>query len=236
MQRSVPYESIPNGWYAVAQSSELRRERIVERTYFGREWVLWRTASGRAVMQDAYCPHLGANLGDGCVRGEQIRCPFHGFEFSSTGDCVKTAYGKRPPARAKLDGLPIVEHDGLIFAWYHAEDDAPTWEPPVFGADGFTDFIFLSRRFRGHPQETSENSSDLGHFGPVHSYAKAELIGESVVDGHVLKARYRVMRNLDFVGLPGAAGPDLGPDRKSKRWNSGNRGTSNPFSGLKKKN
>jgi len=205
MKRSVPYESIPNGWFAVALSHELRRARLLERRYFGQDWVVWRSESGRVAMQDAYCPHLGANLGDGCVVGEHIRCPFHGFEFAATGECVKTAYGKRPPARARLFGLPVVERDGVVFAWFHAEGDAPTWEPPNFAAPGFTPFRFEIRSFRGHPQETSENSSDLGHFGPVHAYAKAEMQGDSVVDGHVLRARYRVMRSLDFVGIPGAS-------------------------------
>lgn len=205
MTRPVPYEAIPDGWYAVAYSNELRRGSLLERRYFDRAWVLWRTESGRAVMQDSFCPHLGANLADGCVKGENLRCPFHGFEFSESGECVKTAYGKRPPARARLEGIPVVERDGLVFAWHHAMGDAPTWEPPSFAAPGFTDFRFLMRTFRGHPQETSENSSDLGHFGPVHAYDRAELVGESVIEGHVLKAHYRVMRSLDFIGIPQAA-------------------------------
>jgi nitrite reductase/ring-hydroxylating ferredoxin subunit len=205
MRPGVPYESIPNGWFAVARSGEIRRGKLIERKYFGRDWVLWRSSSGRIAMQDTYCPHLGANLADGCVKGEHLRCPFHGFEFSASGECMKTAYGKRPPARARLEGLPLLERDGLVFAWFHAQDEAPTWEPPCFEAAGFTGFRFLERSFRGHPQEVSENSSDLGHFGPVHSYAKAERIGESSIEGHLLKARYRVMRSLDFIGIPNAS-------------------------------
>ena len=48
--------------------------------------------SQRSVI-DAYCPHLGANLGiEGTVVGDRIRCAFHGCvcgeECSSFLDCV----------------------------------------------------------------------------------------------------------------------------------------------------
>ena len=43
---------------------------------------------------DAYCPHLGANLGvGGHVRGNCIECPFHGWRFDGeTGQCVSIPY------------------------------------------------------------------------------------------------------------------------------------------------
>lgn len=203
MTRPIPYESIPNGWFAVATSDEVPRAKVLERRYFGREWVLWRTEGGAIAMQDAYCPHLGAHLGDGCVKGESLRCPFHAFEFSTSGECVKTAYGKRPPARARLEGLPVREFDGLVFAWFHAEREAPTWAPPRFATPDRTAFRVHTFHLRGHPQEVSENSSDLGHFGPVHAYASAEMVGEAKVEGHLLKAEYKVIRSLDWIGLPG---------------------------------
>ena len=49
--------------------------------YFDREMIGWRTASGEAVVMDAYCEHLGAHLGyGGQVEGEVIQCPFHGWQ------------------------------------------------------------------------------------------------------------------------------------------------------------
>jgi cholesterol 7-dehydrogenase len=40
--------------------------------------VLFRTESGEAKVLDAYCPHMGADLGVGSkVVGDCIECPFH---------------------------------------------------------------------------------------------------------------------------------------------------------------
>ncbi len=198
---TVPYEEIPNGWFAVATSKELQRGRVVEKRYFAREWVLWRTASGTPVMQDAYCAHLGAHLGTGTVRGENLRCPFHGFEYSREGGCVATPDGRQPP-RARLRSLPLLERAGVVLAYWHAEGDAPHWEPPALDEQGFSAFSFLRRTFRGHPQEICENSSDLVHFGPTHGYGNARNTTEPRVDGHVLRIDYAMDRNLDFLGMP----------------------------------
>ena len=46
---------------------------------------------------DAYCPHLGANLGvGGRVHGNCIECPFHGWQFDGeSGQCVKIPYADK---------------------------------------------------------------------------------------------------------------------------------------------
>lgn len=55
---------------------------------------MWRGSSGKAYVADAYCPHLGAHLGVcGTVQGENVECPYHGWEFSGkNGMCVKIPY------------------------------------------------------------------------------------------------------------------------------------------------
>ncbi len=201
--RGVPYESIPSGWYAVAESGEVSPGEVMPIRYFGRELVLYRTAAGVAQVADAYCPHLGAYLPDGCVRGERLRCPFHGFEFGLDGACVATPYpGGRPPAKARLALVPVLEKYGFVFAYHDPDGRSPTWQVPDLPLEGFTPFLAKSFRFRGHPQEVSENSSDLGHFGPVHGYKSVEILGDVAVEGHVLRSRYAVERGFDFTGLP----------------------------------
>ena len=59
--------------------------------------AVFRGESGQSYIVDAYCPHLGANLGvGGTVDGECIACPFHGWTFrGDDGKCVKIAYADK---------------------------------------------------------------------------------------------------------------------------------------------
>ena len=80
MTKRYPFTGIPSGWFAVASSTELKPGTVLARRYFGQELILYRTASGEARLTEAYCPHLGAHLATGTVEGENLRCPFHGFQ------------------------------------------------------------------------------------------------------------------------------------------------------------
>ena len=165
---------MPNGWFAVAHSSEVVAGSVQAVHYFGRDLALYRTASGAARVVDAYCPHLGAHLAvGGTVDGETLACPFHGWRFDGTGACVEIPYAdsEHIPARAAVRAYPVVERNGLVFVWYHAQDGDPFYEVPV--VPEFDDPGWLAP----HPvefhiatacQEMAENNHDHAHFKFVH--------------------------------------------------------------------
>jgi nitrite reductase/ring-hydroxylating ferredoxin subunit len=189
-----PFETLPTGWYAVGLSADVVPGAVRSLRYFGRDLVLFRTASGVAHLVDAYCPHLGAHLGDGDVRGERLRCPFHRFEFDGGGRCVKTGYGTRPPAAARIGTWVLREQNGLLLAWYDVLGRPPAWEVPALPEDGWTPFRMARLDVASHPQETSENSVDLGHFTAVHAFRRAWATRELAVDGPVLRTGYGIER------------------------------------------
>ena len=198
------FPGIPLGWYTVATSDEVRAGQVLPVKYFGEELILYRTESGEARLTDAYCPHLGAHLGAGKVQGENLRCAFHGFEFGGDGRCVRTAYGKAVPRKAILGTWPIREHNGYIFAWYHPGREAARLGGSGVArpADGWTTFSTRQLAVKSHPQETSENSVDIGHFVEVHGFGGAWTEGELEVEGHLLKGAYGIRYYLIGEKLP----------------------------------
>lgn len=195
--RLHPY---PDGWFAVGFTSELTRGGVLTRAFMGRQLVLFRTESGRAVAVDAFCPHLGAHMGHGgAVEGEALRCPFHHFCFDGDGRCVSTPYRKRlPQARART--WPLREHQGVLLVHHDHRGRPPAWEVPAFSTVGWSPLRHGLLRARAHPQETSENGVDLGHFAAVHRYEDVALLGCDV-DGPTMRTRYVFHRRADFLGL-----------------------------------
>ncbi|MEU7768745.1 Rieske 2Fe-2S domain-containing protein [Nocardia sp. NPDC049190] len=194
----------PQGWYAVGFSRELRAGSVLTRQFMGREIVLFRTASGRPAAVQAHCPHLGAHLGrGGVVMGENLRCPFHGFQFDTTGSCAATPYGSPPPA-ARLGVLELREVCGALLLFHDPLGAEATWEvtaPEQLDREWWP-VGHATLRHRGHPQEVTENSADLGHLTVLHGFRNVEVLEPLRVDGQRLHTRYAIRRRTPF--LPGS--------------------------------
>lgn len=193
----------PNGWYVFGLSRELAAGKLLARKFMGQDVVVFRTVSGRAYAVDAYCPHLGAHFGyGGTVRGEVIQCPFHGFQYDGSGACVKTGYDSPVPPAARLKTWPLREHSGFLLIYHHARGEPPAWEVPPVETAGWTPLICHTYTLADHPQETTENSVDAGHFTYVHHYRDVRTLKEFEADGPHLSTAYAVKRALRPLGLP----------------------------------
>ncbi|EEC12717.1 conserved hypothetical protein [Ixodes scapularis] len=171
----------PNGWIPVLESSKLANGAVERLDVLGLQLVALRTEEGEAHVMDAYCPHLGAHLGVmGRVVGDCIECPFHGWRFrAKDGACTHVPYSAKVPEFVKAKTWPCREIMGLLFVWYHAEDETPGWEIPD---DILTNEYEPSPTgsfehvVHCHIQDIAENGADLGHFNQIHR-------ASSLVDG-----------------------------------------------------
>ena len=194
---------LPNGWFAVEWSHCLGEGEVKAIRCFGRDLVLYRSRSGQPFLLDAYCPHLGAHLGvGGRVVGDSVRCPFHGWRFDGTGQCVEIPHCKSIPPNAKLRGWDVVERNGMIFAWHHAEEKPPDWEVPTIEEIGHPDWIEPRRvdiEVPIHLQELAENNCDPAHFEFVHGSTDippSEI--EFAEDGRFFRMTGKSMRESPF--------------------------------------
>src|SRR5258708_31374862 len=125
-----PMPHTPNGWYGVARSHEIGKQKVVPLHVFGRELVAFRGEDGVVRVLNAFCPHLGTHLGHGGkVRGTEIECPFHGWRFASNGRCSHAPFAKRTPD-VGLRAWKVIESTGVVYVWHDAFGAEPTYEPP----------------------------------------------------------------------------------------------------------
>ncbi len=145
-------------------------------TYLGRDFVLFRGEDGTARVFDAYCPHLGANLGvGGRVCGDGIACPFHGWRFDGQGHLAEVPGLDRTP-RASASAWPVCERNGRIFIWHHADGFPPDYDVTGYRPNetDWTPWRTNSYRVRVHVQDLTENIIDRSHFATVHDMAPPE--------------------------------------------------------------
>lgn len=154
-------------WHPVCRDDELRDEPLPVRL-LGEDLVLWRDAEGTVRAFADRCPHRGAKLSLGRVREGVLECPYHGWQFEGSGQCIKVPALPEftPPAGHKACTHAVAKAAGML--WVCLEGEAA---PPAFDAE--TDPHL--RRLTVGPYDVAtsaprivENFLDMSHFGLVH--------------------------------------------------------------------
>lgn len=114
----APYPScLKNFWYPVAFSAHVDSSTLIPFDCFEEPWVLFRGADGKPGCIRDECAHRACPLSLGTVVDGQVQCPYHGWEFSTGGECMKMPSTANRSRRVKVQSLPCVESDGMIWVW-----------------------------------------------------------------------------------------------------------------------
>jgi phenylpropionate dioxygenase-like ring-hydroxylating dioxygenase large terminal subunit len=158
-------------WFPVLSTRELNAKPVAK-TRFGQALVFWRDADGQAVCLDDRCAHRGAALSLGKVSGGAVECPFHGFCFDSTGQCIRVpAEGEdwTIPDHFRVRDHIIKEGGGYIWAWRGPEVARPELpclpqQPALEGLE----FGETQSTWHSHYTRCIENVLDYSHLPFVH--------------------------------------------------------------------
>jgi phenylpropionate dioxygenase-like ring-hydroxylating dioxygenase large terminal subunit len=108
-------------WAGVAQSAALDIPRpVLPVTLNGQRLVLFRDDDGQLGLIGRNCPHRGADLCFGRLEDNGLRCPFHGWHFDRTGQCVEQPaepVGSQMYQQIKVPMIAVVERGGVILAY-----------------------------------------------------------------------------------------------------------------------
>ena len=212
---------IPNQWYAVLDSNEVPKGKAVGVTRMGEKLVFWRDAQGKVSCLADFCPHRGVALSTGKVLGDHVQCPFHGFEFDTTGRCTLIpANGRNGPISREMKAFDYPTHEmhGFIFIWWGkpAGERLPVGElppaaplpPPPWFTDIDDSFSFATVRdpWDAHYSRAIENQLDTVHVPFIHHNTIGRG-GRTVVDGPLVEwldeNRFRIyVHNRHDDGTP----------------------------------
>ena len=133
-------------WQPAALSEELIGARpVVPVRLMGEDLVLFRDNSGDLGLIGRQCPHRGADLCYGRREDNGLRCPFHGWHFDKTGQCVEQPgepEGSKMHEAIRVSGYPVVEKNGIVWAYMGPGDPPPFPALDCFAAPDSHVFAF----------------------------------------------------------------------------------------------
>ncbi|MET4046453.1 3-ketosteroid-9-alpha-hydroxylase [Rhodococcus sp. 1163] len=176
------------GWHCIGLSADFKDGKPHSIEAFGTKLVVFADSSGTLAVLDGYCRHMGGDLTQGTIKGDEVACPFHDWRWGSNGKCKSIPYARRVPPLARTRSWHVLDQDGMFFVWNDPEGNAPPAEvtiPRIEGAldDGWSDWVWYRTEVDTNCREVVDNIVDMAHFFYVH-YSFPTYF-KNVFEGHV---------------------------------------------------
>jgi len=133
--------------------------------------IAFRDSEGKLGLIDEFCPHRGASLW--FARNEEcgLRCPYHGWKFDVSGQCVDVPSEPAESGYAnkiKVTSYPVIEKGGVIWTYMGKPENKPE-EPNYEFAIVPREQSFMSKRFQDcNWLQALEGGIDSSHVSFLH--------------------------------------------------------------------
>ncbi|HEY5340366.1 MAG TPA: Rieske 2Fe-2S domain-containing protein [Candidatus Aquilonibacter sp.] len=106
-------------WLPIAPFAQLLENPVRKVRVLGEDLILYRDRSGGLGLIGDRCLHRSVDLQFGIPDECGLRCPYHGWLYDATGNCIERPLEASPrrPIQQKLTGYPVQELGGLVFAY-----------------------------------------------------------------------------------------------------------------------
>jgi len=211
---------LSHDWHVVARSQDLQAGKILKARLLGEDLVLWRNGDQALAWQDR-CPHRGASLAGGWIKEDNLVCPYHGFAFNDSGQCVHVpAHPVKPPSplsKACVRTFHALERYGVVWVCLGTpQQDIPAfpeWDDPSY----HNKFFFGPSSYQSSPGRALENFIDVNHIAFVHGdtlgtpdFASMDDYKVALTTDGIKVSEVKVwQRDLDMSGEGKAIGASL---------------------------
>jgi 3-ketosteroid 9alpha-monooxygenase subunit A len=185
----TPPTRFARGWHCLGLAKDFRDGKPHKVNAFGTKLVVWADSAGQLQVIDGYCRHLGGDLGDGEVKGDEIACPFHDWRWGGDGKCKEIPYARRIPLRARTGTWHALERNRQLFVWQDPEGNPPIEDQmipaiPEIETGEWSDFTWTALDIPGsNCREIIDNIVDMAHFFYIHGAFPTYF--KNIFQGHV---------------------------------------------------
>lgn len=145
--------------------------------------LAFRDTNGRYGLIDEFCAHRGVSLWFGRNEECGLRCPYHGWKYDVTGQCIEVPSEPEESGFAKkikLKSYPLVERGGVLWTYMgppEQQPPLPEWEFAMLPAE----HSFMSKRVQEcNWLQAMEGGIDSSHVSFLH---RGELNSDPLFKG-----------------------------------------------------
>jgi 3-ketosteroid 9alpha-monooxygenase subunit A len=205
IEAQAPPARFARGWHCLGLIRDFGDGKPHAINAFGQKLVVFRGADGAISVLDAYCRHMGGDLSQGEVKGNEIACPFHDWRWGGDGRCKQVPYSRRTPKLARTAAWTTLQQDGMLFVWNDPERKPPPPEvtiPLIEGAtsDEWSDWHWYTTVVHSNCREIIDNVVDMAHFFYIHGSLPTYF--KNIFEGHV------ATQYMNGAGRPDLASPE----------------------------
>jgi len=181
--------------------------------------LAFRDSQGRLGLIDDFCAHRGVSLWFGRNEQNGLRCPYHGWKYDHTGQCVEVPSEPVESGfcnKIKLKSYPLVERGGVLWTYMGPPDKQPPlpeWEFALVPAEQ----SFMSKRIQeSNWLQALEGGIDSSHVSFLH---RGDLDSDTLFRG--AKANQYNLRDSRpvFEVVESAGGLYIGARRDAENGN-----------------
>lgn len=200
----TPPARFARGWHCLGLASSFRDGKPHAIEAFGTKLVVFATDDGKINVLDGYCRHMGGDLTQGTIKGNNIACPFHDWRWAGNGKCVDIPYAKRVPLRARTRSWITLEENKQLFVWNDPQGNPPPEHitiPRIESAfsDEWSNWTWDSVVIdNANCREIIDNVVDMAHFFYIHFAFPTYF--KNVMEGHVA-SQYLTTRGRPDVAM-----------------------------------
>jgi phenylpropionate dioxygenase-like ring-hydroxylating dioxygenase large terminal subunit len=160
-------------WIPALLSSELEANDCppVRVKLLSERLIAFRDANGGLGLMDEFCAHRGISLWFGRNEDCGLRCPYHGWKYDVTGQCVdipsepdQSTFAKR----VKLKSYPLVERGGVLWTYMGPAETQPPLPEYEFATVPAAQSFMSKRTQECNWLQAMEGGIDSSHVSFLH--------------------------------------------------------------------
>ena len=167
-------------WHPILPTKEMLGRDKIKVRILGEDLLLFKMSKDRYGLVDEHCAHRGVSLAYGFCEEDGIRCPYHGWKYSSSGQCIDQPFERENShykSNIKIAGYEVQEKFGIIWVYLGPEPAPllPNWEFLV-RKDGLRFFVVYDSNYNW--LQAMENSMDTTHTYFLHGVMLSKTMPE----------------------------------------------------------